>query len=225
MDWLSSLFERTPKLPEEFQWHAKCRDKELLKRPLEEVRFVALDTETTGLNPRTDRILSIGAIGIVNFGLHADDSFEAVLHQDNQNNEAIAIHEITPGQSKLGANKTETLKSFLTYLDDAVIIGHHVEFDRQILSAAYQRNFGFSLLNRSYDTVNLVRRVDTHFSEPGLFKPEDLSLENLCQRYHLELHDRHTAMGDAFATGLLFVKLLKRLQKRKVRTLKDLLSR
>lgn len=225
MSWLNSLFAQKKKIPEAFCWYAESIEKDLLKKPLKEIRFVALDTETTGLNPKNDHILSIGAISIKNYQLKIEDSFEVILEQDNQNNEAITIHEITPGISKAGASKKESLQAFLKYLDNAVIIGHNVDFDYKILSKAYYRNFEFSLLNKSYDTVKMVKRVDTHFSESSLHKPQELSLENLCKRYHVEINDRHTAMGDAMATALLFTKLLKRLEHRKVRTLKELLAR
>ena len=81
------------------------------------------------------------------------------------------------------------------------------------------------MLNKTYDTVNLAKRVDTHFSQPGLFNNKELSLESLCERYAVEINDRHTAMGDAMATALLFIKLIKKLEKRGIKNGKQLLSK
>mgnify|MGYP000943412965 FL=1 len=114
---------------------------------------------------------------------------------------------------------------FLTFIDDSILIGHNIGFDFAILNHAYQRSFGFSLLNKTYDTVNLIKRVDTHFSQPGMFNSAELSLESLCERYAVEINDRHTAMGDAMATALLFTKLLKKLEHRGIKNGKQLLSR
>jgi DNA polymerase III epsilon subunit-like protein len=47
--------------------------------PIEQVRFVVLDSETTGLDPRKDRIVTIGAITVVNHEILIEDSFEALL--------------------------------------------------------------------------------------------------------------------------------------------------
>lgn len=43
------------------------------------MRFVVPDTETTGLNPRKDRIVTIGAIALLNHEILIEDSFEAML--------------------------------------------------------------------------------------------------------------------------------------------------
>ena len=47
--------------------------------PIEQVRFVVLDSETTGLNPQRDRIVTIGAIAVLNHEILLEDSFEALL--------------------------------------------------------------------------------------------------------------------------------------------------
>lgn len=222
---LNNIFNRNPNLPSSFKWYEKCLEQNHNKKPLNEIRFVVLDTETTGLNPATDQILSIGAVEVLNYTLVVKNSFEAVLQQQNNNTSAIHIHEITPGASALGSDKKRVLHDFLTFIDDSILIGHNIAFDFAILNQAYQSNFGFSLLNKTYDTVNLVKRVDTHFSQPGLFNTAELSLDSLCARYAVEINDRHTAMGDALATALLFTKLIKKLEHRGIKNGKQLLSR
>jgi len=225
MDFFDKIFKRTPNLPSTFKWYEKCLEQNHNKKALNEIRFVVIDTETTGLNPATDRILSIGAVEVINYNIVIDNSFETVLQQQHNNTSAIHIHEITPSTSALGAEKKQVFHDFLTFIDDSILIGHNIGFDFAILNHAYQRSFGFSLLNKTYDTVNLIKRVDTHFSQPGMFNSAELSLESLCERYAVEINDRHTAMGDAMATALLFTKLLKKLEHRGIKNGKQLLSR
>jgi DNA polymerase-3 subunit epsilon len=114
---------------------------------------------------------------------------------------------------------------FVNYLQGSIIIGHYVDFDFKMLSEACKRNLGFALQNQSYDTMQLLKRTDNHFAEASLHKAEDLGLDSVCTRFNIPINDRHTAMGDAFATALLFARQLKKLEHRGVKTVKDLLRR
>ena len=217
-------FFNTVKIPDEYSWYEEaCSKKELSKKSLEEIRFVVLDTETTGLNPKTDRILSIGAVAVLNYQIMVEDSFERFLKQSAFNNDSIAVHEITPAESAKANDPKQSMDDFLHYLGGAILIGHNIQFDFQILSNACQRQLGFPLLNKSYDTFDLLKRTEDHFTFPEKYKGADLSLDSLCDRFHIPIHDRHTAMGDAMATAILFTRQLKKLSKRGVKNAKDLL--
>ena len=61
---------------------------------IDNVRFVALDSETTGLNPLTDRIITIGAVAVQGGDIVLDDAFEALLRVE-RNTAAVAVHGIT----------------------------------------------------------------------------------------------------------------------------------
>jgi len=72
--------------------YRKCFDSTWSDRTLiDQVRFVVLDTETTGLNPRTDRIITIGAVAVQNGEILLDDSFEALL-KVTQNSSSVTVH-------------------------------------------------------------------------------------------------------------------------------------
>lgn len=219
-------FFRKPPLPPAYRWYEEaCADASLLKKPLREARFVVLDTETTGLNPRKDGLLSIAAVEVQNYTLKISSIFEAEVQQAHFNNESIAIHGITPGRAAVAEPEKEVLHEFLHYIRGDVLIGHHIAFDYEMLSKAYKQSLGFSLLNKRYDTTQLLRRTDTHFAHDTLHQDHEWGLDSLCERYQIPLPDRHTALGDATATALLFMKLLKRLEKRGARTVRDLLKR
>lgn len=226
---LDELFGKWPKkkkLPGSYNWYPKaCADPVLLQTKITEIRFVVVDTETTGLDAKKDQILSIGAVAVQNYSVLLTDSFDAALRQQYFNNESIAVHEITPGASATAREAGEVIKQFLDYLQGAVIIAHNVHFDYQIISETMKKLMGFGLHNHYYDTMWLLPRVDDHFRHTSLVKPAEFSLESLCKRYHIPFADQHTAVGDALATALLFARLLKKLETRGVKNLGELLKR
>ena len=63
--------------------------------PVDRVRFVVLDSETTGLDPRHDRLITIGAVGVSAGEIQIDDSFDALIRVD-ENTSAVAVHGV-PG--------------------------------------------------------------------------------------------------------------------------------
>lgn len=229
MKGIAEIFARwtgKPRLPENYNWYGQaCADSALLKTKISEIRFVVVDTETTGLNPRKDQILSIGAVSVQNFAVRVGDSFDAHLKQQYFNNDSIAVHEITPGKSANAQDAGDVMVQFLEYLRGSVFIAHYAHFDYQIISQLLKKHQGFGLQNQIYDTMWLLPRIDDHFRHPDLVKPGEFGLESLCMRYHIPQSDLHTALGDAFATALLFARLLKKLELRGVNTLQDLLRR
>ena len=117
--------------------------------PLDRVRFVVLDSETTGLNPAVDRLVTIGAVA----GRRRDcpgRPFSALL-QINRNTEAVTVHGITRDQASHGVPEPQAITDFLGYLRDGVIVGHHIGHDIATFDAACQRHWGAKLLNRSLD--------------------------------------------------------------------------
>jgi DNA polymerase III subunit epsilon len=176
--------------------------------PVERVRFVVLDSETTGLDPRKDRIITIGAVSVIDGEILLDDSYEALLKVD-YNTSAITVHGVTRDESLAGLDEPEALEQFLDYLKDGVIVGHHIGHDVDTFNAGYERHFGFKMSNRSLDTMALalVLEQDGAFAKYENFR--SFSLDALCERFGVIPHDRHTAPGDAFITAQVFLHLLR----------------
>jgi len=176
--------------------------------PIERVRFVALDSETTGLNPLTDRIITIGAVAVQDGDIVLEDSFEALLRVE-KNTSAVTVHGITRDETRSGLDEPDALQHFLDYLQDGVIVGHHIGHDISTLNAACQRHWGFELRNRSLDTMDLT----LHMEQSGAFAERapirEFTLDSLCGMFDVIPHDRHTAAGDAFITAQVFQRLLR----------------
>ena len=174
--------------------------------PIDRVRFVVLDCETTGLNPHADRIITIGAVGVVNGEILIEDSFEALL-KIRENSASVTVHGITRDESRMGLEEAVAVERFLNYLGDGVIVGHHIGHDIAMLDNACERHWGFRLLNRWLDTMYLA----LHLQKAGAFADRPpvkrFTLDALCEVFGIAPHGRHTATGDTFLTALIFLRL------------------
>ena len=176
--------------------------------PIDGVRFVALDSETTGLNPLTDRIITLGAVAVQGGDIVLGDSFEALLRVE-RNTAAVTVHGITRDETRGGIDEPEALRHFLEYLQDGVIVGHHIDHDISTLNVGYQRHWGFDLLNRSLDTMDLTLHLERSGAFADRARIREFTLDSLCELFGVIPHDRHTAGGDAFVTAQVFLRLLR----------------
>jgi DNA polymerase-3 subunit epsilon len=175
--------------------------------PAASVRFVVLDSETTGLDLRRDRVVTIGAVAVNDAQIDLSDVFDALLTIDH-NQSSVTVHGVTRDEARGGAGEQEALLEFLGYLRDGVIVGHHIGFDIDMLDAACERHFGITLRNRYIDTMDLTLELDALMPNAADPAQQGYSLDALCARFGVLPRDRHTAAGDAFMTALVFLKLL-----------------
>lgn len=194
-------------------------------RSWENLRFVVLDTESTGLDARKDKLISIGAVAIVRKEIELADSFE-VMMPIAYNTSSVMVHGITrEASAEKGIPEKVALAQFLGYLRDGIIVGHHIAHDIEMLGNACEKHYGFRLFNESVDTLDLTLRLQ----QAGLLgKDETLpghSLDHLCRYFHVVPHDRHTASGDAFITAQIFIRLLHKSWAAGMHTLAELTAR
>ncbi len=220
MSWLDIFKSSDPPAPEWQEYLEHFRTPPPLKTLVEEVDFLVLDLETTGLNSRKDHMLSLGAVQVRNLEVKVDQRMEYFVQQSGYTpNQSIGIHGILPEQSAAGIGEADLMKELLSFMRGDVIVGHHIRFDVSVLNQATKRIYGRPLKNRVIDTVDLVRKWDRLSSQSP---HRDLSLDAVCQRWQIPLHERHTAAGDTLITAILFLKLLGNLQRKGITTLGDL---
>jgi DNA polymerase-3 subunit epsilon len=176
--------------------------------PIDRVRFVVLDSETTGLNPATDRIITIGAVVVADREIVLEDSFTALIRME-RNTEAVTVHGVTRDESRKGMDESRALELFLAYIADGVIVGHHIGHDIATFDAAYTRHWGCQLLNRSLDTMDLTLHLERDGAFAGRPPIRQYTLDALCAMFGVVPHDRHTASGDAFITAQVFLRLVR----------------
>ncbi len=180
-------------------------------------RFVVFDTETTGLDIIDDRILSIGAIAINNGKMDVGDSFELYIKQDIFKAETVEIHGILKEGGILKTTEEEAIIAFLNYIRDAILVAHHAAFDVSMINGVLSRMCLPKLKNKVLDTGILFKKTNLCES-----KEKHYSLDQLSDTFNLKKHDRHTASGDAFLTGLIFLKIVSNLKNSRNLKLNDL---
>ncbi len=175
-------------------------------------KFIVLDTETTGFDYENDRILCIGAVILEKGHIAVKKSFEVYLIQEHYNSDSTPIHGILKEEKKDKATEIEALKNFLSYIGNAPIIGHHTMFDVNMINKALDRNGLPPLKNKLLDTVVLYKK--SLLRSPLIERKDHYSLDELADKFNISKKDRHTALGDAYITALLFLKILKKLKEK-----------
>ena len=225
MGWLD-IFKKQTFQNEAFvaSYEALFQEKIPKATPIADLTFTVLDTETTGLNRKTDEIVSYGSIQVRGFRIFVNSVKEYYLNPGKQNKEAIKIHGIIKKDGFI--SQRGFIERFLDEIGATVLVAHHAGFDKAMLEKA-GKPYGLKrILNPTIDTYELAVRLEIGKNyNPRMVNGLDYSLDKLCERYQIPLDDRHTASGDAFLTAQLLLKLLKKADKAGIKTYGDLLSR
>lgn len=178
-------------------------------------RFVVFDTETTGLDTKTDRILSIGAIGVINNIIDVSDSLEIYLSQETFNAESVKIHGLLKGGTLEKISELEAIEKFINYIGNSVLVAHHAGFDIEMINVSLKKLGLKRLKNKTIDTGVLYKKLNGK-------KDAKFSLDALSEAFRIPQNDRHTASGDAYITAQLFLKILSKLKKERTVHFSDL---
>lgn len=187
----------------------------------EKFRFACIDSESTGLDPRKDKIVSIAGVGLANGEICLWDQLNIILPVA-YNTSSVTVHGITREESVEGVQEPVALARFLDWLRDGIIVGHHIQHDIILLNKALEEHHGFQLGNIVVDTMESYLTLKENGAFPALKGPEGYSLDALCELFQLVPHDRHTALGDAFLTSQILLRILKEAGKRGQWNLSDL---
>lgn len=183
-------------------------------RPLTELTYTVFDTETTGLDPQGgDRIISIGAIRIVNSRLRHDDIFDQLIDPQRRLPEAsIEIHGIQPQMLEGQPTIEKVLPVFHHFSQDTILLAHNAAFDMRMLQM-YENDTDIKFDQPVLDTLLLSSVV--HPAQ------KDHNMEAISKRLGISILGRHTALGDAVTTGEIFLKLIPLLANLGIHTLKQ----
>jgi DNA polymerase-3 subunit epsilon len=187
----------------------------------EKFRFVSIDSESTGLDPRKDAIISLAGVGVYEGEICLWDQFSVIL-PIAYNTSSVTVHGITREEAASGLEEPEALEQFLDWLRDGVIVGHHIQHDLTLLNTALQRQFSMQLRNVVIDTMEAYLTVARHGGFADQEPPSGYSLDALCAHFQITPHDRHTALGDSFLTAQVLLRILKEAGKRGQWNLQDL---
>ena len=194
LDWLKNINKEYPEFWKNY----------ISKFDEKSSRFVVLSTETSGLSPTKDVILTIGAFAVVNDSILIGDSFEATLLQYKFFHDNGLLNEFMVESKMKKLSEPEAMQSLIEFIGNSVIVGHHVDFDVEIINQALERMECGRLKNEALD-IDVMHRKLLDIND------KQFSLDELSKIYNVPISDRNSAAEDAYKTALLFLKLKSRL--------------
>ncbi|CAM4168487.1 3'-5' exonuclease [Pseudoalteromonas byunsanensis] len=175
---------------------------------MENTEFVALDFETTGLDPSKDDIVSVG---IVPFDLKRIRCGQAKHWLVKPNctlaEESVILHRITHSQIALAPDLTEVLDEILSALTGKIIVVHYQFVEKTFFHAALMARLSEGIEFPVIDTMVIEKTaIDEHRSWLDWIKRKpipSIRLADCRKRYGLPYYQPHHALSDALATAEL----------------------
>lgn len=179
------------------------------RQPVGTARFLAVDLETTGLDPERDRILSLGWVALEGPRIDLATADQRLVRAEGLVPEASAvIHRITDQQAAGGVALDEALEALFQALAGRIMVAHHAALEIGFLEQACQRLYGVRPPLAIVDTLRLAETALRRAGQP--IPAHGLRLHTLRARYNLPAYRAHDALFDAIAAGELFAALLSR---------------
>jgi DNA polymerase III epsilon subunit-like protein len=184
--------------------------------PLRGLEFVAIDIETTGLDPRTDVPVALAAIRFRDGKPCPEASYTRLVNPGRSIPAAArAIHGIGDEDVRDAPAVAAALPGFFDACRGHPLVAHTAAFDLAIVNRVARRA-RLSPLRAAVLDIGILAH--------GLFPAWwDLSLEGLARLVEVETIDRHTARGDALTAGAIFLRMIPVLERRGTATLADAL--
>ncbi len=165
-----------------------------------DLRFVAIDLETSGLNPYKHEIIEIGAVGFSLEGLEQEFSI-LIRPQKKMDPKSRAIHQISAEELAQNAvSLAEGISAFMEFLPQGSWVFHNAPFDLAFLKESFASLKQPWPHKNYYDHLQLSRRLRTD--------RHSHSLESIKKELKIETGRAHRALADAQATALAFNHLL-----------------
>ena len=167
------------------------------------MREIVLDTETTGLDPKSgDRLVEIGCVELDNHLPTGRTYHQYVNPERDMPDEAFRVHGLSEAFLAKHPVFADIADAFLGFIGDADLVIHNASFDLGFINAELQRLGRASVENRrAIDTVQIAR---------GKYPGAQASLDALCRRFEIDLSARtkHGALLDAELLADVYLELV-----------------
>lgn len=178
-----------------------------------QTRYVVVDVESSGLNMAKDRLISIGAVAVVNGLVDSQDAFEVILKQEVvSDTENILLHGIGGSAQQEGMDPPEALLRFLAYIGRSPLVAYHAFFDNHMIARAMEKYLG-----HKFEPVWL----DLAWIMPELYQERidtNAALDAWLNCFGIENIQRHNAVSDCYATAMLLQVAMARANERGAET-------
>lgn len=178
--------------------------------PITEAPLLALDFETTGLSPGTDKVISVGMVDVDGLRIPLGSATNFLVNPGGGVGQSAVIHQLTDDEVLAhGVTTEEALDRVFDRLTGRVLLAHHAAIEIGFLSAAVKRVHGVGVRIRAVDTLGLgLRALGMDEDHP----PDALRLWKLRHRAGLPSYRGHDAVIDALACAELYLALAQELR-------------
>lgn len=175
-----------------------------LETALYDLPILAVDFETTGLDAKYDKLLSIGFVTMEHEQIKLSSSYHQIIKAKTRLEESnVIIHQITDEQKEQGQPLELVVEKLLNALAGKVMLVHFARIERQFLQQACLELYGLVPDFPIIDTLVIAKRqLD---QRDVSYDPSELRLSNLRHKYDLPDHHGHNALNDAIATAELLL--------------------
>lgn len=169
--------------------------------------YIVFDTETTGLNPKVDEILSIGAVKIKENKILTSQTFEVYMKNSQEiSSKSIQIHRIRPFDLKNAKEPETAIKEFLEFIGSRPLVGYYLEFDVAMINKYIKPLLGITLPNKKIEVSEI------YFDKTITLIPQgniDLRFDTILKKCNVPNMGAHNAVNDAIMTAMIYLKLTK----------------
>lgn len=167
--------------------------------------YIVYDTETTGLNPKKDEILSIGALKIKGDKIITSEKFELFVKPTRDiSPESIKIHQIRNIDLQNGSEPEEALEKFLHFIGSRPLVGYYLEFDVKMINKYLKPYLGIKLPQQQIEVSGIYYDKKMKFIPDGNI---DLRFDSIMKDLGLPIFGKHDAINDAIMTAMIYIKL------------------
>jgi len=174
-------------------------------------RFSVLDTELTGLDPRRDDIVSLGAVRMEGGRILVGGAWNTLVKPRAElGGASVLVHRITPGRLEKAPPFDDVLPAFRAWTEGTVLAGHCINVDLGFLDREARRLGLAPFDHPAVDTLSLYgwlrQRLPAH---PAFRAPiQEVDLTALARALGVAVERAHTALGDAYVTAQVLQRFL-----------------
>lgn len=170
-----------------------------------EDEIVVFDCETTGLDPKKDEIISIGAVKIRDNRILTDEAIHLYIEQKRDiTAKSITVHRIRNCDLEGAVTLEEAIERFLYYIGNRRLVGYYLEFDVAMINKYTKEMLGIILPNQEVEVSALYYEKKLKMIPQGNI---DLRFDTILQELSLPRLKAHDALNDAVMTAMMYVKL------------------
>jgi DNA polymerase III subunit epsilon len=175
-----------------------------------EGEWVALDCETTGLNVKTDDIISIGAVRIQGNRIMTSERLELLVRPDKRlSADSVRVHRLREQDVAQGLSQDDAMMQLMHFIGSRPLVGYYLEFDLAMINRVLFPMLGMGLPQPKIEVSALYydykyRHLPAHARDTESI---DLRFDSLMKDLGLPMRPAHDALNDAVMAALAFLKL------------------